>query len=88
MDPDREEYLRRVKTRMDRIDAMPKDVREIVHEHGLTVVDALLAAGVTKGRVMRHLISVIRQGSSAWGNGTRGNDQFNELARGRNGTSR
>ena len=61
---------------MNRIDAMPKDVREVIHDHGLTVVDALLTAGITKARVMRHLIDVIRQGSSAWGNGTRGSDQL------------
>lgn len=81
MDPDREEYLRRIKIRMDRIDALPKEVREVIHEHGLTVVDALLAAGVTKARTMRHLISTIRQGSSAWGNGTRGSDKLDELER-------
>jgi hypothetical protein len=66
---------------MDRIDSLPKDVREVIHDHGLTVVDALLTAGITKGNVMRHLITVIKQGSSAWGNGTRGRDQLDEFER-------
>lgn len=58
---DIEAHHRRVK-RMDRIDSMPKDMRELVHEHGLTVVDAFLACGVTKARHMRHLIKTIKQG--------------------------
>ena len=46
----------RVERRMKRIDALPKDVREIVHEYGWGPVDALLSAGVKNAKVMRHII--------------------------------
>lgn len=66
MDP----YQIKREVRMSRVDAMPADVRAIVHEEGLTIVDAFLAVGVTKAKHMRHLISTIRQGSVEIGNRT------------------
>lgn len=53
----------RIIARMERIDAMAPEVRTVVHEHGLTIVDAFLTCGVTKARHMRHLIATIRGGS-------------------------
>ena len=49
--------------RMERIDAMPPDIRACVHEYGLTVVDALMNVGVTKARQIHHVVAVIREGS-------------------------
>lgn len=49
--------------RMDRIDAMPPEIRACVHEYGLTIVDACLQVGVTKARHIHHLVSCIRDGS-------------------------
>lgn len=42
--------------RMMRIDAMPKELRVLVHEYSLTVVDAFLAAGVSKPKHIRHIV--------------------------------
>lgn len=58
----------RIIARMDRVDSMSPDVRAIVHEHGLTIVDAFLQCGVTKAKHMRHLINTIRAGSYEIGN--------------------
>lgn len=44
---------------MERVDAMPDDVRALVHEYGLHVVQALLDSGVTKARNMRHVVEAV-----------------------------
>lgn len=44
---------------MDKVDALPPDVRELVHEYGLYVVMALIESGVTKARNMRHVVEAI-----------------------------
>lgn len=49
-------YLQRVRNRMDRVDRMPPDIRAVVHDWGLSIVDAMLAGGVKKGKHMRHII--------------------------------
>jgi len=49
--------------RMEQVDAMTPDVRACVHEFGLSIVNAFLQAGVTKGRHIRHIVMCIRQGS-------------------------
>lgn len=67
-----ESFHERVKQRMDRVDSLPKELRALVHEHGLTVVDAFLQCGVTKPKHIQHLIKVVRAGSAVYGNGTRG----------------
>jgi hypothetical protein len=54
--------------RMSRIDAMSPALRELVHEHGLTVIDAFLQCGVTEPRRIRHLITTVRAGSAEIGN--------------------
>jgi len=50
--------LRR-KKRMDRIDAMPAELRELVHEYGFNVVDQFMSHGITKERTIRHLVECV-----------------------------
>jgi hypothetical protein len=49
---------RRVK-RMAEVDAMPADMRRLVHDYGLTVVLALQQAGVRKTKHMRHIVETV-----------------------------
>lgn len=49
--------------RMERIDAMPADIRACVHEYGLSIVQAMLDAGVKKGKHMHHIVKMVREGS-------------------------
>lgn len=53
----------KIQARMARLDALPKEIRELIHEHGLTVVQAFLDQGVTKAAGIRHLIQQVRTGS-------------------------
>lgn len=54
-----EEYLVRARKRMARIDAMSAQMRELVHEYGLTIVDAFVQCGVKNPRHIRHLIQTV-----------------------------
>lgn len=49
--------------RMDRIDAMSPEMRALVNEFGLTIVDAFIAHGVTKPHAIRHLVNTVAAGS-------------------------
>lgn len=49
--------------RMDRVDNMTPDMRAVVHDYGLTVVDAFVQHGVTNPRIIRHLINTVFAGS-------------------------
>lgn len=49
---------------MARIDSMPKEIRELIHEYGLTVVQAFLDLGVTRPTSIRHLIRQVQTGSN------------------------
>lgn len=40
---------------LDRMDALPRDLREVAHEIGLPIVEAFLQAGVTKPGAMRNI---------------------------------
>ena len=62
------DFLTRCRARMARIDAMPKPIRELVHEYGLTMVRAFLDCGVTKPNQIRHLIAVVREEGGHYGN--------------------
>lgn len=42
--------------RMSKIDALPPELRELVHEYGYAVVDQFIRCGVTKPKHIRHLI--------------------------------
>lgn len=55
--------MERRRSRMDRIDSLPAEIRACVHEYGLTVVDACMQLGVTKARHIHHLVATIRGGS-------------------------
>lgn len=54
-------FHERAVKRMNRIDEMPKEMRECVHEFGLTIVDAMLACGVKEARHIRHLVNTVRE---------------------------
>lgn len=58
-----EERQEKVVARMARIDAMPKEIRELVHEFGLTMVQAFLDQKITKPSSIRHLILQVQRGS-------------------------
>lgn len=59
------EYLQRATMRMEKIDSLAPDVRELVHEFGWTVVNAFLTHGVTKARIIRHLIMMVVDGAQS-----------------------
>ena len=50
---------KRRRDRMTRIDAMPADMRQLVHEYGLRVVDTCTALGITKARRIRHIVEAV-----------------------------
>jgi len=58
-----QEQLEKVVARMARIDAMPREIRELVHEFGLTMVQAFLDQKITKPNAIRHLILQVQRGS-------------------------
>jgi hypothetical protein len=58
----------RCEKRMADVDAMTPAIRSLVHEHGLTVVQAFIQCGVSNPRHIRHLIGVVRAGSVEIGN--------------------
>lgn len=45
--------------RMDRLDGLPQDWRALVHEYGLSVVDALRQCGVAKAAHARHIVETV-----------------------------
>jgi hypothetical protein len=67
--------------RMEVVDQMPADLRACVHEFGLTIVLQMLNAGVTKARVIRHLITTVRAGSVEIGNRNLSLEQKQEMDR-------
>lgn len=48
-------YDKRV-ARMNRIDSLPKELRDLVNEYGFTIVDMLYGLGVTKPNQIRHVV--------------------------------
>lgn len=53
---ERQRYFDRVKTRMEKVDAMSPEVRAVVHDWGLGIVQTFLDCGVKDPRHMRHII--------------------------------
>ena len=45
--------------RMRRIDEMPAELRNLVNDFGLSVVNACIELGVTKPRQIKHLVGVV-----------------------------
>ena len=68
-DDERLAFLRRVRSRMSRIDAMSPTMREVVHEFGVDIVDQFASCGVTNPRHIRHLINRVRN-LERYGNST------------------
>lgn len=56
--------------RMQRVDDMPAEMRELVHDFGLTIVDAFVQSGVTKPNRIRHLIATVMKGAQEIGDRT------------------
>ena len=50
---------RKRRARMERIDSMSPELRECVHDYGLTVVSAFLDHKVTEPRRIRHLVETV-----------------------------
>lgn len=50
----------RAEKRMARIDTLPADIRELIHEYGWDGVKELLDLGVKRASHMRHIIKAIR----------------------------
>lgn len=67
-----EEKHRKIVTRMEKIDALPKEVRELIHEFGFTVVTAFLDQKIVKANIIRHLIEQVQRGSVDVGTGIGG----------------
>lgn len=57
-------------SRMKTIDALPQEIRAVVHEEGFGVVKAFLDCGITKARQISHLIETVRGGSKEIGKRT------------------
>lgn len=57
------EFARRIedrrRTRMEKIDSLPTDIRACVHEYGFNVVTACMQLGVTKSKHIRHLVETV-----------------------------
>lgn len=45
--------------RMSRVDAFDPEVRKLVHEYGLTIVDAIYSLGVKKPNQIRHIVETV-----------------------------
>ena len=57
----------RRRARMAYVDALPTEVRRLVHEHGLEIIKAFLDCGVKKPNQITHLIDIVRRGSGEIG---------------------
>lgn len=55
----KEAFQRRRVARMEAVDRMTPEVRELVHEYGLTVVRACTDLGIIKARHIRHLVETV-----------------------------
>ena len=57
------EFIARVaakrEARMQKIDALPADIRELVHEYGYHVVNSFMLHGVPKAKHIRHLVETV-----------------------------
>jgi len=45
--------------RMEVVDALPQELRELVHEYGFYVVKSFIDIGVTKPKHIRHLVEAV-----------------------------
>jgi hypothetical protein len=52
----------------DLVDRLPKDLRELVHEYGLSIVVTFYNNGIRNPATIRHLVRTARQGAREPGN--------------------
>jgi glutamine phosphoribosylpyrophosphate amidotransferase len=45
--------------RMERVDAMSPEMRELVNHYGLTIIDTCIALGVARPRQIKHLVETV-----------------------------
>lgn len=64
------EFAARVRARMSWFDRQPREVRDLVNEHGATLIRACMDCGVRKPNRIAHLISVFSS-VGVYGNGRR-----------------
>jgi hypothetical protein len=60
---DRKEWAKRHQerrcARMSQIDSLEPDMRALVHEYGYHVVHSFMIRGITKPRILRHLVETV-----------------------------
>lgn len=55
-----QEYVDRKRhARMGKIDALPLELRELVHNYGFNVVNNFMVLGVTKSSQIKHLVELV-----------------------------
>lgn len=47
------------RARMAKVDALPPDIRELVHQYGLTTVQACMDHGVRRAASIRHIVETV-----------------------------
>ena|SRR3990167_1398158 len=50
----------RAERTMARVDRQPRVIRELAHEYGWMAVNVLISQGITRARVIEHVITTIR----------------------------
>ena len=58
----------RARKRMERVDAFPSEVRAVIHDYSLEVVQEFWNHGVKRAKSMRHLIETVLHGELPDGN--------------------
>ena len=61
-DDGHEQYLRRIKARMDRYDSLPGPLRELVGEWGYSIIDACLGVGLKRPHHISKVIRLVHSG--------------------------
>lgn len=62
----------RAQKRMERVDALPADVRQVVYDHGLEIVWELWTYRMTRAVVMRELIATVQGADDPYSTAVRG----------------
>lgn len=62
------EWQARARRRMERIDGLSPELRDLVNELGWTIVNNFLIHGVHEPRLIRHLVETVLE--NGYGNGT------------------
>ncbi len=64
-----------MKVRMARFDQLPPATRDLINEHGLTIIQACLDCGVRNPRRIAHLINTFAS-AGIYGNGRAGGQKM------------